>query len=429
MWIIHRRYYNVYVPTTMPSHKKQPSEETGNNTNGGANRKSESAGGVKTDNAAGSDRLGSADDGGVLTGGSWMDGPVTDATLEYVRMGAAERLRVMAAEMNLVPRGEVESLVTRTADTDDASSPGDGSGEEDRGEPKPGKYEPVELHSDMKGYLKRATKESEVVANESEAANLYLTAAMESLAQAKTALQAAREGAIETARAASSEIKRRDYLSINVGEEVNKMFMRHALQVEGRGGPPSKVDAATNSLLNEIGKLRYEVIAGAARERTLERQMKLRNAQVHEWAVEYKTAAKELMYQIQRGDKACGGFWPEQMPHLEIKGAIMGMNLAMEVLSFITRPDATAIYEGEPGAWSGMSGEACGSADAREREGPKSPPWKPPTAGGGGVGARGRGRPGSHQQQGQTVKWLGTMKKEEKTEEPEDEDTLGSSID
>ena len=425
MWIIHRRYYSAYVPTKMPSHKKQPSEETSNKKNGDANRKIETDGGAKTDNVAGSAKLGSTDDGGALTGGSWMDGPATDATSKYVGMRAAERLQAMASKTNVVPGCDFESLVAGTADAGDLSPPSDGSSEEDRGEPKPGKYEPVELHSDMKGYLKRATKESEVAANESEAANLYLGAAMESLAQAKIALHAAREGAIETARATSSEIKRREYISINVGEEANKMFMRHALQVEGRGGPPKRGDAAANSLLNEIGKLRYEVIAGAARERNLERQMKLRNVQIHDWAMEYKTAAKELIYQIQMGDKACQGFWPESMPHIEIKGAIGGMNLAMEVLSFITRPDATSIYEGEPGTWPDMTGKAHGLADAGDREGPRSPPRKPPVNGGKGTGAQGRARPGPHQQQGQAL----GVEEDGRTEEPEGEDTSGSSID
>ena len=170
--------------------------------------------------------------------------------------------------------GGVEALGTNAGEDVRTSGTSSTSGKNDQGEPEPGRYEPVEFESDKEGNLGEVVKESGVVTSESVIAGLHLTSAMAALNLAENALRRANEGTAGMARIASREVKRREYLALNVGEESNKMFKRLALEDEGRGEPGAERegDGVARSLLNEIGRLRYEVMEGLARERRMKYQ-------------------------------------------------------------------------------------------------------------------------------------------------------------
>ena len=336
-----------------------------------------------------------------------MDGPNTEGGQNYYGLNATERLRAVGlatGTRGALAAGGAVAADTVAGENVRRSGTGSTSGGDDRGEQGPGQYEPVEFEADKEGYVGEIVQDSGAVTNESKTASFHLTSAMHALNLAKNALRRSGEGAAKMAKAAEREIKRRKYIAANVGEEANRMFEEHALQMEGRGRPGVRREGheVAMSMLNEIGRLRYEVIEARTRARGVKYELELRNAEIKSWTEEYGTTVREFTYRVQQANEACGGSWPERFPIVELPEAVKKMNLAVEVLRWLTRSGAgSEDYE-----------TVAATAGTEEEEGPRTPPWKTPTTGdeNGGAG----GGAGS-------VKYLGPMRKVDKDDSTEED--------
>ena len=383
---IYHRYFNTSCLKATTTSSQRPDRMASNNGSRGATRKNTHD---------------------VRTGGNQMDGPNTEGGQNYYGLNATERLRAVGlatgtrgalAAGGAVAAGTVAGEDVRMSGTSSTS------GEEDRGEQGPGQYEPVEFEADKAGYVGEIVQDSGVVTNESRTASFHLTSAMHALNLAKNALRRSNEGAAKMAKAAEREIKRRKYIAANVGEEANRMFEEHALEIEGRGRPGVRREGheVAMSMLNEIGRLRYEAIEARTRARGVKYELELRNAEIKRWTEEYGTTVREFTYRVQQANEACGGSWPERFPIVELPEAVKKMNLAVEVLRWLTRSDAG----------SEDAGAVAAATGTEEGEGPRTPPWKPPTTGNESNGARG-GVGG--------VKYLGPMRKVKKDDSTEED--------
>ena len=74
-----------------------------------------------------------------------------------------------------------------------------------------------------------------------------------------------------------------------------------------------------------------------ARERSVTNDLAQRNTEIRSWISDYGKTVEELRSQLKRGAVACGGYWAERFPAVELPKALSDMDRAVEVLRWLTR--------------------------------------------------------------------------------------------